>query len=204
MGEYYSSSTETQFALDLEEVSAFVRMGEAPRLVREASFNPERLISMTTRNGAAYKGMFALQMKLGARDWMTGETLTQMTFENENVDIHHIFPINYCEKREPPIPYWLYQSVVNKAPIDAATNRSIGGRAPSRYLVNLQDRAGEHLEPILESHGIDARSLQTDGFKEFFVSRGREMLGWISTAMGKQVEPDVKALEHAVKDVLDG
>ena len=204
LGEYYSSSTETQFALDLEEVSAFVRTGEAPRLVREASFNPERLISMTTRNGAAYKGMFALQMKLGARDWMTGETLTQMTFENENVDIHHIFPINYCEKRQPPIPYWLYQSVVNKAPIDAATNRSIGGRAPSRYLVNLRDRAGEHLEPILESHGINARSLQTDGFGEFFVSRGREMLGWIAAAMGKQVEPDVNALEHAVKDVRDG
>ncbi|MCY4655004.1 MAG: DUF262 domain-containing protein, partial [Dehalococcoidia bacterium] len=204
LGEYYSSSTETQFALDLEEVSAFVRRGEAPRLIREASFNPERLISMTTRNGAAYKGMFALQMKLGARDWMTGETLTQMTFENENIDIHHIFPINFCEKREPPIPYWLYQSVVNKAPIDAATNRSIGGRAPSRYLVNLRDRAGEHLEPILESHGIDARSLQTDGFGEFFVSRGREMLGWIATAMGKQVEPDVKALEYAVKDVRDG
>ena len=32
-----------------------------------------------------------------------------MTLENENVDIHHVFPINYCEKREKPIPYWLYQ-----------------------------------------------------------------------------------------------
>ena len=68
------------------------------------------------------------------------EALAQMTLENEKVDIHYVFPINYCEKREKPIPYWLYQSVVNKAPIDARTNRSIGGRAPSSYLPNLEER----------------------------------------------------------------
>ena len=203
LGERYSTGTETQYAVDLEEVAAFVRTGEPPRVVREASFNPERLISMTTRNSAAYKGLFALQMKRGGRDWMTGETLTQMTLEDENVDIHHVFPINYCENREKPIPYWLYQSVVNKAPIDAKTNRGIGGRAPSSYLPRLEERAGERLGPILDSYGIDIRTLERDQFAEFFVARGQKMLGWIANAMGKRADTDIEALEHAVKDVSD-
>ena len=203
LGERYSRSTETQYAVDLEEVASFVRTGESPRIVREANFNPERLISMTTRNSAAYKGMFALQMKRGGRDWMTGEALTQMTLENENIDIHHVFPINYCEKREEPIPYWLYQSVVNKAPIDARTNRSIGGRAPSSYLPNLKERNGERLGPILESYGIDIHTLERDGFAQFFVARGKRMLEWIADEMGKRADTDVEALQQAVKDVRD-
>ena len=203
LGERYSTGTETQYAIDLEEVAAFVRTGEPPRIVREASFNPERLISMTTRNSAAYKGMFALQMKQGGRDWMTGEALTQMALENENVDVHHVFPINYCEKREEPIPYWLYQSVVNKAPIDARTNRSIGGRAPSIYLPNLEERAGECLGAILDSYGIDIRTLERDQFAKFFVRRGQKMLRWIADAMGKRTDADIEALENAVKDVRD-
>ncbi|MCY4590230.1 MAG: DUF262 domain-containing protein [Alphaproteobacteria bacterium] len=203
LGERYSTGTETQYALDLEEVATFVRTGEPPRIVREASFNPERLLSMTTRNSAAYKGVFALQMKRGGRDWMTGAALTQMTLENENVDIHHIFPIHYCEHRDDPIPYWLYQSVVNKAPIDAKTNRSIGGRAPSSYLPNLRERVGERLEPILESYGIDIRTLEGDQFAQFFVARARQMLEWIAGAMGKRTGTDVEALEHAVREVRD-
>lgn len=203
LGEGYSTSTETQYALDLEEVATFVRRGEVPRIVREANFNPERLISMTTRNSAAYKGMYALQMKRGGRDWMTGEALSQMTLENENVDIHHVFPVSYCEQREHPIPYWLYQSVVNKAPIDAKTNRSIGGRAPARYLPSLRERSGKQLEAILESYGIDVETLEGNQFGEFFVQRGLEMLEWIAEAMGKRVSDNIEALRDAVKDLKD-
>ena len=203
LGEGYSTSTETQYALDLEEVAAFVRTGETPRIVREANFNPERLISMTTRNSAAYKGMYALQMKRKGRDWMTGEALTQMTLENENVDIHHVFPVSYCEKRDPPIPYWLYQSVVNKAPIDAKTNRIIGGGAPASYLPILRERSGEQLEAILDSYGIDMETLEGNQFGTFFVRRGREMLEWIAEAMGKRVDVDAEALRDAVKDLED-
>ena len=203
LGEGYSTSTETQYALDLEEVAEFVRTGEVPRIVREATFNPRRLISMTTRNSAAYKGMYALQMKRGGRDWMTGETLTHMTLENENVDIHHVFPINYCEKRDPPIPYRLYQSVVNKAPIDAKTNRSIGGRAPASYLQNLQEQCGMQLEDILASYGINMVALKGNQFGEFFVQRGQQMLTWIGEAMGKEVDLNAEPLRDAVKGLKD-
>ena len=91
-----------------------------------------------------------------------------------------------AEKREEPIPYWLYQSVVNKAPIDARTNRSIGGRAPSIYLPNLEERAGKCLGAILDSYGIDIRMLERDQFAKFFVRRGQEMPRWIADAMGEK------------------
>ena len=55
-GESYGGTTETQFALDLTEVASFIRGGPEPTLVSEANFVPERLLSLRTRNSAAYKG----------------------------------------------------------------------------------------------------------------------------------------------------
>ena len=68
-GEAYGSAVETQYALDLTQVAEWIRGGPEPTLVREASFVPERLLSLRTRNSAAYKGLYALQMKSGAADW---------------------------------------------------------------------------------------------------------------------------------------
>ena len=134
LGERYSTGTETQYAIDMEEVAAFVRTGEPPRIVREASFNPGTVDQHDDAQQRRLQGHVRTSNEARGARLDDGEALTQMALENENVDVHHVFPINYCEKREEPIPYWLYQSVVNKAPIDARTNRSIGGRAPSIYL----------------------------------------------------------------------
>ena len=131
-GEAYGGTVETQFALDLAEVAEWIRGGARPRLMEEASFAPERLLSLRTRNSAAYKGLYALQMKNGAADWRTNQHLLWMTFTDKNIDIHHIFPKAWCEsKASPRVPPRLYNSVINKTPIDAETNRRIGGRAPS-------------------------------------------------------------------------
>ena len=86
----------TQFALDLTEaLRSFA--GPEPTLVSEANFVPERLLSLRTRNSAAYKGLYALQMKNGAADWLTGEPLTIATWMAQNIDTHHIFPRAWCE-----------------------------------------------------------------------------------------------------------
>ena len=49
----------------------------------------------------------------------------------ESPDIHHIFPEAYCARQG--IKRQRYNSIVNKTPILPATNRSIGGNAPSEY-----------------------------------------------------------------------
>ena len=187
-GEAYGSSVETQYALDLTQVADWIRGGPEPTLVREASFVPERLLSLRTRNSAAYKGLYALQMKRGAADWLTAEPLSFATWDDSHIDIHHIFPVAWCREQSPPVPDSLCNSVINKTPIDAKTNRIIGGNAPSVYLRRLQRHINpEDLDRVLRSHWLNPDLMAADQFAEWFVDRGEDMLRLIGRAMGKAV-----------------
>ena len=188
LSETYGSSVETQFANDLAQVARYIRTGTEPELVTQALFVPERLLSLRTRNSAAYKGLYALQMKSGAADWRSAESLTLADFHSKPIDIHHIFPKRWCEEdAKPAIPRRLYDSVINKTPIDAFTNRIIGGRAPSSYLPLLRkhDIDREKLERILKAHWIDPHMLEEDDFRYCFIERGQAMVDLISWTMGK-------------------
>lgn len=185
-GEAYGGSVETQFALDLSEVAGYVRGGPEPTLVTQANFIAERLLSLRTRNSAAYKGLYALQMKSGAADWRSGERLSLATWAGEGIDIHHVFPVAWCRGADPPVPRGLHDSIVNKTPIDATTNRMLGGQGPSRYLQRLRrDIDEDRLRRILEAHWIDRRALEEDRFGDFFVERGQAMLDLINRTMRK-------------------
>lgn len=188
-GESYGGAIESQFALDLIEVARFIREGVEPTLVNEANFIPERLLSLRTRNSAAYKGLYALQMKNGAADWLSSQQLSIAIWTRRNIDIHHIFPRSWCIQTRPPVPPRLYNSVINKTPIDASTNRKIGGQSPSRYLPKLQQDGinEERLNLILTAHWIDPDHLRADRFANCFVKRGEAMLDLIGKAMGKQI-----------------
>lgn len=187
-GEIYGGSVETQFALDLVEVSEFVRRDTPPRLIYEANFIPERLITLRSRLSAAYKGVFALQMKNGASDWITGHPLTIANYDNEHIDIHHIFPVAWCRRASPTVPKRLYDSVINKTPIDALTNRKIGGRAPSQYLERIRrDTPPEKIGDVLKAHWLDVIHLANDDFAASFVERGEAILKLIGQAMGREL-----------------
>ena len=187
-GEIYGGTTETQFALDLVEVSDFVRGGSSPRLVNEANFVPERLVSLRTRQSAAYKGVYALQLKHGAADWRSGEPLTLATLFDDSIDIHHIFPVAWCENDSRKVPATLYNSIINKTPIDAHTNRIIGGGAPSRYLSRLRGYVGDDtLTKILTAHWVDDSHLEQDDCAQSFVARGEAMLKLIGKEMGRNL-----------------
>ena len=189
LGETYDSAVETRFPNDLTQVARHVRGGAEPELLTQANFVPERLLSLRTRNSAAYKGLYALQTKNGAADWRSGEPLSFADIHTKPIDIHHIFPRHWCENiARPAIPRRLFDSIINKTPIDSYTNRMIGGRAPSRYLPILRrDNDKEKLERILEAHWIAPDRLENDEFGHFFVERGQAMLGLITRTMGKPV-----------------
>lgn len=185
-GESYGSKPEGRFALDLPQVAEYVRGGNVPTVVTQANFIPARLLTLRTRNSAAYKGLYAFQLKSGAADWRTGEPLTFATWAFEGVDIHHIFPKAWCRSQQ--IPPRLYDSIINKTPIDATTNRKIGGRAPSDYLRSLaQDIDSGLLDRVLAAHWLRPELLRADNFPECFVERGVKMLELIGGAMGKQI-----------------
>lgn len=200
-GEVYGGAVETQYALDLTQVANWVRGGTEPALVSEANFIPERLISLRTRNSAAYKGLYALQMKSGASDWRTKNPLAFATWHEDNIDIHHIFPVHWCNNSKPRIPHHLYQSIINKTPIDARTNRIIGGNAPSVYLRRLQgDIIESDLNQVLESHWIEPSLLSADLFSNCFIERGEEMLKLIGKVMGKTIPSGREVFQNALHD----
>ncbi|EQD55660.1 hypothetical protein B1A_11864, partial [mine drainage metagenome] len=79
-GELYGSATETRFAKDLPEVLQWINGGPAPDTVSQASFSPARLHTMRSRLSAAYKGLYALLMRDGAKDFRTGDTIQLATY----------------------------------------------------------------------------------------------------------------------------
>ena len=84
-----------------------------------------------------------------------------------------------------------YNSIINKTPIDASTNRIIGGRAPSLYLDKLREKDPSlNLDVLLRSHWIDIKHLQADDFATSFVNRGLHMLELIGNAMGRELDLD--------------
>jgi hypothetical protein len=194
LGELYGSAIESRFARDLPEVVAMVR-GEVtePITIQESSFQANRLLTLRTRNSSAYKGLYALLMRDGCRDFRTGEPIEAQTFFDDKVDIHHIFPEKWCKAAD--IEPGNYNSVINKTALAARTNRQIGGRAPSRYLPAIEKAAAvgpERMDEILRSHCIAPNELRADCFWEFYAARAEALLQRIETATGKTItrEPE--------------
>jgi len=189
-GELYGSAVESRIARDFMEVPAWLKGGTEPSTVSETLFRADRLKTMRMRLSAAYKGMNALLMKEGAQDFRSGQRFDHTVFFGENVDIHHIFPQDWCKTHG--IKPAVYDSIINKTPLSYRTNRIIGGVAPSEYLTKLEvgnattpsiDPA--KLEGYLKSHLINPAILRSDNFETFMDDRQKQLLALIEQATGK-------------------
>jgi len=188
LGELYGSAVETRFAKDLPEVLEWINGGDTPTTIQDSNFSPGRLLTLRTRNSAAYKGISALLLREGALDFRSGDTVDLQMYFDERIDIHHIFPRAYCQEKG--IDPRKCDCIVNKTPISAKTNRMIGGKSPSTYLERLQKNAGitsERMAEILQSHVISHEALKLDDFNNFFSLRQDALLYRIEKAMGKQI-----------------
>ena len=189
-GELYGSAIESRFARDLPEVLAWALGGETlPQTVQECNFIAERLRTLQSRQSAAYKGLHALLMQRGgALDWRTGAEVQEQTYFDESMDIHHIFPRAWCEKRG--IGRGFYNSIVNKTALSAPTNRFLGGDAPSIYLKRLQERqklTPEQIDSFLKSHFINGEQLRSDDLTGMMVARAEALAVEIAAATGREV-----------------
>jgi hypothetical protein len=187
-GELYGSAIESRFARDVPEVLAWIDGSDEPTTIIEANFTPGRLLTLRTRNSAAYKGLHALLMRDGGLDLRTGVPIDEAVFWDESIDIHHIFPRAWCDRNR--IEPERYNSIVNKTPISATTNRIIGGDAPRLYVRRLKERyqlSDLRIAEILHSHLIEPEHLYTDDFEAFFASRQAALLSRIEAAMGKPI-----------------
>ncbi len=204
LGELYGGANETRFGMDMQDVVAWVDVGTEPRTVRDANFAPTRLLSLQSRLAAAYKGLAALLMKHGGRDFVSGTPIDLNTYFNNAIDIHHIFPRAWCEKQKLPKDKW--NSVINKAPLAAGTNRFISGDAPSVYLGRIQKAKQvppTSLDEFLASHVIPVAALRADDFDAFIRLRAGALLALIEASTGKTVsgrdsEDTIKAFGAAL------
>ncbi len=190
LGEMYGGANETRYAYDIEDmVEEVYGRPNAMHTVNTAVFSSTRLLTLQTRLSAAYKGIMALLYKEKCRDFMNDTTIDIVNSMLESPDIHHIFPEAYCEKVG--IKRAKYNSIINKTPILPATNRSIGGNAPSEYLATILRKVDglteEQLRERVESHFIDYDYLKANDFNSYFIERAKRLLDLIEKAMGKPV-----------------
>ena len=139
---------------------------------------------------------------LAACDLFTVEVLTlaglrrylvffviELRSRHEYVDIHHIFPQNWCKEQE--IEPKVFDTVINKTPLSYKTNRILGGVSPSVYLSRLE-AGGKDAPPIapaaldeyLTSHAMDPALLRADDFAGFMADRESRLLAMIARATG--------------------
>ena len=161
--------------------------------MQDANFVESRLHSLRTRNAAAYKGIYALMLASGARDWMEDKALDKVQYVDLAVDIHHIFPQKWCNDND--IDDERRESIVNKTTISARTNRTIGGAAPSSYLPVDRDagadrprRASTNCSPRTS---FPAQSLRADDFDAYFAARREALCQLVEKAIGKTVQRDI-------------
>ena len=191
LGEMYGSATDTLLARDVPDLVKWITGTDSrPRTVDDAIFQQDRLRALRTKNSAAYKGIYALLMGhgQGCQDFVKGTPTSVMTFFQDKIDIHHIFPQSWCKNNG--ISSNDFNSIVNKTPLSRQTNREIGGDAPSVYLKRIEERYGfssEDLDEILRTHLIEPQHLRSDDFYAFFNARMESLGDIISHAMSKPV-----------------
>lgn len=194
LGELYGGAVETRIANDLEELLKWVDDDNSlPRTVFEATFQPNRLLTLRTRLSAAYKGLNTLILRENAADFFWKASIRELDREEVLIDIHHLFPKAWCEEKN--IKPEVYDSILNKTPISYKANRMIGKKAPSEYLTSLQTHqqvqiSDEDMNKILESHHISPSLIRQDLFDEFMLDRQARLLSLVERAMGKEISQE--------------
>lgn len=172
-GELYGSANETRYALDIIQVTDWIENNsDEPKTIYDCNFSPSRLNTLKTRNSAAYKGVYAILLDDNTKDWLSAIKIDLSSYFSESIDIHHIFPVAWCEKNK--IPRSDFDCIVNKTPLSGRTNRIVSGDAPSKYLERLKKHAGvtdEEFHLILKSHVVNPDFMYADDFYKFFADR---------------------------------
>lgn len=202
LGELFGSSTESRLARDVPEVVDWIRTPTSrPRTLDEAVFQVVRLRSLRSRQSAAYKGLHALLMQGGCRDFITGRPTDLMTFFKDDIDIHHVFPQAWCKKQG--IEKSVFDAIINKTPLSKLSNISVGGDAPSVYLKRIEEKQGispAELDAILRTHLIEPAHLRADDFNAFYEARSKALAELVAGAMQKPVVEEAGTNEVEQED----
>ncbi len=177
-GRRYESSVNSKLSADYTELDAWLIGGPVPSVILRSDFNATDLRHVTRPNAALYRAVLALILSGRPLDFHKRSPIatTQMV---EGVDDHHVFP-RRCVSVE-GVDEETVNSILNRALIDATTNRRISNRNPSDYLAEVSAAGGAHSEElakVLRSHllpdAADGPLLRNDFVK--FIGQRQEMV----------------------------
>lgn len=199
LGELYGSpAVIARSGRDTDQVTEWLRSADRaedcapePKTVRDTVFHESRLLSAGADTGV-WKGIFALLMGRGARDWRTGQQFDRWTFDELGASFHQVFPAKWCDERG--VDKVLADSVLNRTPMGRRTEVVIGDTPPSRYLARVQSKSlmgDEEFDHMLTTHLLRAEDLHSSDTAAFFSDRRSRFLQMIQEAIGKAVIRDV-------------
>lgn len=169
--------------------------GEVPRVpeaVSDLSIAAETILGATVKKTALLKGLMALTIRAGARDFHKGQRLTQAVYIEDKVNSHHLFPKRRLSDGNPATGIdpqgFNAELILNRALIDAKTNGRILAKKPSAYVASMREE-DEDADAVLASHLIDAESLASDDYRRFLVRRLAIVCKEIKEVTGKEVLP---------------
>jgi hypothetical protein len=205
----YSGSVESTSARDYIDLQTWIHDEEsAPILLQEfkARFRNLNLRNEVRSGTTVYNGVFNLLVMQGARDWMTG-----FVPQHNDLDDHHIVPASWGATH---LKGGLVNSILNRTPLTAATNRHvIGDQLPNVYLPELiAQNGGAVVRRIMKSHLISPLGLNIllrdpftpDGFEEFIVERQRTIQDAIENLLIKErvdLTPQLRELDDKIERV---
>lgn len=192
-GEIYgSAAVMVRAGNDVAEVTHWILQGgEVPQTVRTARFVESRLLSASSDSGLS-KGIDALIMGRGARDWRTGEPFNKDTYMELGTHFRRIFPKEWCQSHG--INEVLSQSVLNRTSMSRRTWVMVADSSPARYLYRLQSKSlmdDAEFDQVLESHLLNPALLWLADAEKFFRDRRGRILRMIEEAMGVNAMKDV-------------
>lgn len=189
LGELYQGVPDSRFVRDLKEVLKWIlNDGQEPTTIVESNFSAKRILDLKDRRSAAFKGIYALLLQNGAKDFLSDSPIDIENYFNTNIDIHHIFPKKWCNNNK--VSSDECDCIVNKTPISNKSHIKIGDHPADTYLRILEKEG--HIKPskmddILKSHLIKPSAMRSNDFSDFFSERKENMLKTIGSVMGKQV-----------------
>lgn len=198
-GELYAApSAIVRAAIDVDQVVPWVLAAagigndtEVPRSIRQARLTESRLLSAGPNSGL-YKGIFALIMGRGAKDWRTAQPFNADTYEELGTHFRPVFSQRWCY--EHGISDVLANSVLNRTPMGRRTWVMAEGNSPARYAYRLQSKSmmdDAQFDEVVSGHLIDPKFLLSANAEEYFRDRRKQVVTMIEEAMGKEAIRDV-------------
>jgi len=185
MVETYARGTDSQNARDFLDLRNWMSGGDLPYTVKyyTSMFNLE--ILRNTTGGGRYRAVICLLLRNHAKDFRTGQAISTSLILDENIEDHHVFPDRYLGNT---VKDWSKRNcVLNRALVDELTNQTIGQKAPSKYLREIELKVrSDRLEEILKSQFLPIESssgLFMDDYDQFLIERQRLIAKEIETVV---------------------